>query len=132
MHSATKYFGGHSDLLAGVLVVRTAAERDELLVERTYMGNVCGNLETWLLLRSLRTLELRVLRQCETATRLAAWLDSPANRRYVARVWHLSRPSHPDHELANRQMSLFPAMMSIEVRAARSTTARWDLQLMLQ
>ncbi|KIJ37385.1 hypothetical protein M422DRAFT_781742 [Sphaerobolus stellatus SS14] len=75
MHSATKYLGGHSDLLAGVLVVKTVEEWRKLWYSRTYIGNVMGSLESWLLLRSLRTLHLRVPRQSETATALAAWLQ---------------------------------------------------------
>ena len=129
LHSATKYFGGHSDLLAGVLMVRTAAERAALLGERDFMGNVPGNLESWLLLRSLRTLEVRVRAQCAIAARLAAWLEAPENKPYVSRVWHLSRPSHPDHALAQRQMVLYGAMMSIEVGDAPMGGGGGDLRL---
>ncbi|KAG7097068.1 hypothetical protein E1B28_004455 [Marasmius oreades] len=76
LHSATKYFGGHSDLLAGVLIVKTDEEWSTLMHDRTYMGMVMGSLEAWLLLRSLRTLHLRVPRQSETATALVQWLQS--------------------------------------------------------
>lgn len=76
MHSGTKYFGGHSDMLCGVLAVRP--DRREwvkgLLSDRLVLGSVMGSLEGWLGLRSLRTLELRVRRQSETATALVAWL----------------------------------------------------------
>ncbi|KAH8118390.1 cystathionine gamma-synthase [Phellopilus nigrolimitatus] len=75
MHSGTKYFGGHSDLLCGVLVVKTVDEWKQLWENRTFMGNMMGSLEAWLLLRSLRTLHLRVPRQSQTATGLAQWLD---------------------------------------------------------
>jgi len=75
LHSATKYLGGHSDLLSGVLVVRTVEEWRKLWDHRTYFGNTMGSLESWLLLRSLRTLHLRVPRQSQTATALAAWLN---------------------------------------------------------
>ncbi|KAJ7904420.1 Cys/Met metabolism PLP-dependent enzyme-domain-containing protein [Mycena olivaceomarginata] len=88
LHSATKYFGGHSDLLslaflqmphsAGVLVVRTKEEWDILQSDRTYMGNTIGSLESWLLLRSLRTFHLRLPRQSETATALVQWLQKIA------------------------------------------------------
>ncbi|KAF8592776.1 cystathionine gamma-synthase [Ramaria rubella] len=76
MHSATKYLGGHSDLLSGVLVVPTKEEWLELWEVRTYFGNTMGSLESWLLLRSMRTLHLRITRQSETATALAAWLST--------------------------------------------------------
>ncbi|KAL2759140.1 hypothetical protein ACRALDRAFT_1062184 [Sodiomyces alcalophilus JCM 7366] len=89
MHSGTKYFGGHSDMLCGVLAVSPAraAEREDgggahagilriekLREDRLLLGGVMGSLEGWLGMRSLRTLELRVCRQSETATRLVAWL----------------------------------------------------------
>ncbi|KAI5123419.1 hypothetical protein M0805_006124 [Coniferiporia weirii] len=75
MHSGTKYFGGHSDLLCGILVVKTVDEWKKLWGDRTFLGNMMGSLESWLLLRSLRTLHLRVARQSQTATAFAQWLD---------------------------------------------------------
>jgi len=75
LHSASKYLGGHSDILAGVLVVRTVEELKELWSDRTFLGSVLGSLESFLLLRSLRTLSLRVVAQSTTATALAGWLD---------------------------------------------------------
>lgn len=76
MHSATKYLGGHTDLLGGVLVVKTEEEWNKLWVHRSFIGNTLGSLESWLLLRSLRTLHLRIPRQSQTATALAAWLNT--------------------------------------------------------
>lgn len=76
MHSGTKYLGGHGDLLCGVLACPRADWIHGLLDERTYLGSVMGNLEAWLGVRSLRTLELRVQRQSETASALVAWLDN--------------------------------------------------------
>lgn len=80
MHSGTKYIGGHSDILCGVLAVRPDRAAgpggwiDGLRGERVYLGSVMGSLEGWLGVRSVRTLELRVLRQSESATKLVAWL----------------------------------------------------------
>lgn len=76
MHSGTKYFGGHSDMLCGVLAVRPdrAEWAKGLLEDRLVLGSVMGSLEGWLGMRSLRTLELRVRRQSETATGLVSWL----------------------------------------------------------
>ncbi|KAK0190989.1 Cys/Met metabolism PLP-dependent enzyme-domain-containing protein [Armillaria mellea] len=104
---ATKYFGGHSDLLGGVLVVKTLDEWTALQHDRTYLGNVLGSLEAWLLLRSLRTLHLRVPRQSETATVLAKWLQHSTGvpGGLVTRVWHSSlqtkdeRGFEPKHQL---------------------------------
>ncbi|KAI5851657.1 Cys/Met metabolism PLP-dependent enzyme-domain-containing protein [Morchella snyderi] len=74
MHSATKYIGGHSDMLGGVVAVRSEEEAVKLGWERMYVGSVMGGLEGWLGLRSIKTLELRVQRQSDSATRLARWL----------------------------------------------------------
>src|SRR5512138_70673 len=109
-HSVTKLLAGHSDALAGVLVARDEAVAAKLRAERTIAGAVPGALETWLALRGLRTLGLRVRRQTETATALAAWLEPR-----VARVWHPSLRSHPGHELAARQMTGPGPILSIEL-----------------
>lgn len=98
MHSGTKYFGGHSDLLCGVLAVHPKhAERiQEMRSERLVLGSVMGSLEGWLGIRSLRTLELRVTRQSSTATELVAWLaeqkkdPSSAVGSLVERIQHAS------------------------------------------
>ncbi|TWU77080.1 hypothetical protein ED733_008075 [Metarhizium rileyi] len=77
MHSGTKYIGGHSDMLCGVLTVRPGnAWARELRDERIVLGSVMGSMEGWLGLRSLRTLELRVARQSQTASALVKWLSS--------------------------------------------------------
>ncbi|KAJ3413103.1 hypothetical protein HDV05_008499 [Chytridiales sp. JEL 0842] len=95
MHSSTKFLGGHSDLLGGVLVVKDENAAKALRTDRTYLGSVMGNMESWLLLRSLRSLEVRVERQSQTATQLAAWLSSGASEKeptlaVVNKVYHAS------------------------------------------
>ncbi|KAG6335202.1 hypothetical protein ID866_3873 [Astraeus odoratus] len=99
-HSGTKYFGGHSDLLCGILVVKTAEEREKLWNDRVFMGNTIGSLESWLLLRSLRTMHLRVPRQSGSATEVAQWLAKavlPEGQEFdgipggvLTQVWHSS------------------------------------------
>ncbi|KAL4892289.1 pyridoxal phosphate-dependent transferase [Aspergillus ambiguus] len=74
MHSGSKYFGGHSDLLCGVLATQRKDWEKQLLEDRLALGNVLGNLESWLCLRSLRTLELRVHRASQSCERLVGWL----------------------------------------------------------
>ena len=74
MHSGTKYLGGHSDMLCGVLAVKRRDWYRTLSHERTYLGSVLGSFEGWLGVRSLRTLELRVQRQSQNAEKLVAWL----------------------------------------------------------
>lgn len=97
MHSGTKYFGGHSDMLCGVLTLRPGLDWvQELRQERLVLGSVMGSLEGWLGIRSLRTLELRVTRQSATATALVSWLagqlgdPSTAIGSLVDRVQHAS------------------------------------------
>lgn len=98
LHSGTKYFGGHSDLLCGVLIVKTEEEWRTLWGLRTFLGSMMGSLESWLLLRSLRTLHLRVPRQSENATILAQWLSKAAGGKghdgipagLIEVVWHSS------------------------------------------
>lgn len=84
MHSGTKYFGGHSDMLCGVVAIsrrRQSWQKDywTMFGERLHLGSVMGNMEGWLGVRSLRTLELRVLRQSQNADKLAAWIDGCLN-----------------------------------------------------
>ncbi|KAF3907596.1 hypothetical protein AA313_de0204112 [Arthrobotrys entomopaga] len=97
MHSASKYVGGHSDMLGGVLVVRDLEMRWKMWEERVYLGGIMGSLEAWLGVRSSRTLELRVARQSENATRLVEWLSGElgsgggsAVKKVVERVRHAS------------------------------------------
>ncbi|KAJ5734042.1 trans-sulfuration enzyme [Penicillium malachiteum] len=74
MHSGTKYFGGHSDALCGVLATRNQEWYKQLFEDRIFLGSVMGNMEAWLCVRSLRTLEVRLQRQSENASRLVHWL----------------------------------------------------------
>lgn len=76
MHSGSKYFGGHSDMLCGVLAVRRDDWKRQLLEDRIALGNVMGNLESWLGVRSLRTMELRVQRASSNAAMIVDWLSS--------------------------------------------------------
>ncbi|KAH9817157.1 Cys/Met metabolism PLP-dependent enzyme-domain-containing protein [Melampsora americana] len=102
LHSGSKYIGGHSDALLGVLVVQKSKKGrwSQLWQDRSQLGLLPGSLETWLLIRSLKTLQIRVVHQSETAHRLAIWLNSLTERDYlspidldekrrmVLRVWH--------------------------------------------
>lgn len=117
-HSMTKFLSGHSDALGGVLVARDPALAAAMRKARGIAGSVPGALETWLVLRGVRTLGVRVRRQCETATRLAGWLEPR-----VARVWHLSLPSHPGHALAERQMRGPGAILSFELASEAAARA---------
>jgi cystathionine gamma-lyase len=114
MHSATKYLGGHSDLLGGALVVRDRELFDRLYFIQNATGAVMGPLESFLCSRGIKTLEIRVREQSRTAARLARFLA--ADRR-VKRVLYPGLPDHPGHALAARQMQGgFGAMLSFEVQ----------------
>jgi cystathionine gamma-lyase len=113
MHSATKYLGGHSDVLGGALVVR-----DDELFKRLYFiqnatGAVMAPLESFLCSRGLKTLELRVIEQCRTAERIAEFLSAD---KLVRRVLYPGLPGHPGHALAAKQMTGgFGAMLSFDI-----------------
>lgn len=116
--SATKYLGGHSDLLAGVLATRDAELAGRIRNVRTHIGGALAPDPSWLLGRGLRTLALRVARQCETALEVARRLEShPA----VVRVNYPGLPHHPDHAIAVHQMAGgFGGLLSFEVADAET------------
>ncbi|ONH65987.1 Cystathionine gamma-lyase [Cyberlindnera fabianii] len=90
MHSATKYFGGHSDLLAGVLCVKDRAIKKQLIDDRMYLGTNIANLEAYLLLRSLRSYDLRIKRQSENALKVVTFLRDNKHRFKVLKELHHS------------------------------------------
>ncbi|HEY2759221.1 MAG TPA: PLP-dependent aspartate aminotransferase family protein [Pirellulales bacterium] len=113
MHSATKYIGGHSDLLGGALIARDKELFDRLYFIQNASGAVMGPLESFLCSRGLKTLELRVHEQSRTAKQLADWLSRHPR---VKRVLYPGLPSHPGHEIAQRQMAGgFGAMLSVDL-----------------
>ncbi len=121
IHSATKYLGGHNDLLAGVVV---GSRRLLAPIEDTQgvLGGVGSPHDAYMLLRGLKTLDLRVRRQNENGQRVAAFLEQHPQ---VARVYYPGLPSHPDHEIAKRQMTGFGGVVSFEVAGDKETTGRF-------
>ena len=112
MHSSTKYLGGHSDVLGGCLVTSDDAVAERLRFHQNAVGAVPSPFDCWLLLRGLKTLALRMQRHCENALAVARHLEAhPA----VVAVHHPGLESHPQHEVADRQMSGFGGMVSFEV-----------------
>ena len=108
MHSGTKYLGGHSDMLCGVLATRHEEWMQGLRDERVYLGSVMGSLEGWLGVRSLRTLEVRVSRQSSNCESLVNWLEGMAKEEggvadVVVKVHHASL-QHGDMEWLKKQM----------------------------
>ncbi len=113
MHSATKYLGGHSDLVGGALVVREQQLFDRLYFIQNATGAVMGPIESFLCARGLKTLELRVREQCRTAARMAEFL---VGHPQVRHVFYPGLDGHPGHAVAARQMDgQFGAMLSFEV-----------------
>ncbi|KAJ1865535.1 hypothetical protein LPJ78_002615 [Coemansia sp. RSA 989] len=110
VHSATKYLGGHSDLLAGVVVTKSAKSADSLRYSRYVLGTGAGSLECWLLLRSLRTLSIRVQQQSQTTARLVAFLEN-ARRMAVATPCHT--PSEQEYKLGHRIATVSHASLQL-------------------
>jgi cystathionine gamma-synthase len=127
IHSATKYLAGHNDLLAGA-VVGSGQLLSRIEEARGVLGGVSSPNDAYLLLRGLKTLDLRVQRQNENGLRLAQFLEGhPA----VRRVYYPGLPSHPDHEIARRQMSGFGGVVSFEIEGDMETTGRFIDRLRL-
>jgi len=102
MHSATKFLNGHSDMVGGVAVVGDAALAERIGFLQNAIGAVGGPFDSFLALRGLKTLPLRMRRSSESALEIAAWLE---RHRHVERVIYPGLPSHPQHALAKRQMA---------------------------
>ncbi len=112
VHSATKFLGGHSDVIAGVLVVQRDDLRDQLAYIQNAVGAVPGPLDAWLVLRGLKTLAVRMREHDRNARLIAEFLQEHDR---VERVFYPGLPTHPQHELAKRQMSGFGGMVAFEV-----------------
>lgn len=121
IHSATKYLGGHNDLLAGA-VIGSADRLVDIELARGLLGGVIGANDAYLLLRGMKTLELRLQRQNENGMRLAEFLESHP---CVRRVYYPGLPSHPDFSVATRQMSGFGGVVSFEIDGDFDETARF-------
>jgi cystathionine gamma-synthase len=119
MHSTTKYFGGHSDVLGGAVIARREDEFFQRLREvQTVGGAVPAPFDCWLVHRGMQTLPWRIRAHSENAGRVALFLESHPK---VARVHYPGLASHPQHALARRQMSLFGGMVSFETKGDRAT-----------
>jgi cystathionine gamma-synthase len=114
MHSATKYIGGHSDVIGGLIATRSDELAQRLRFHQNAAGAVPSPFDCFLLLRGIRTLAVRMDRACANALILALWLEG---RPEVARVHYPGLPSHPAAALAERQMRLPGAMLSFEMRS---------------
>ena len=122
MHSATKYLNGHSDMVGGMLVVGDDAELEEQLTFlQNAVGGVQGPFDSFLALRGLMTLHLRMRAPCANAGELAGWL---AKHPKIEKVAYPGLASHPQHELAKRQMDGFGGMVSVWVKGGEAAARR--------
>jgi cystathionine gamma-synthase len=113
VHSTTKYLGGHSDVVGGALVVRDAGLGERLAYNHNAMGAVASPFDSWLVLRSLKTLGVRMDRHSANAARVAEFL---AGHPAVASVLYPGLPTHPGHDVAAKQMAGFGGMVSFRLR----------------
>jgi cystathionine gamma-synthase/cystathionine beta-lyase len=114
IYSATKYLGGHNDLCAGILVAREKVLGDRLYFLQNSTGPILPPFDCWLLLRSLKTLALRIERHCKNAMIVACWLEQHPK---VTDVYYPGLERHPGHELSCRQTSGFGGMLSFRVNS---------------
>src|SRR5690606_22541447 len=123
MHSATKYLNGHSDMVGGMVVIgENEPLADRLAFLQNSVGAVQGPFDSFLALRGLKTLHLRMRAHCERAQALAEWLQGhPA----IEKVIYPGLESHPQHELAKRQMDGFGGMVSIVLAGGREAATRF-------
>ncbi|MEV7806586.1 cystathionine gamma-synthase [Microbispora sp. NPDC088329] len=112
VHSTTKYVGGHSDVVGGALVTRSADLGERLAYHQNAMGAVAGPFDAWLTLRGLKTLGVRMDRHCDNAERVVDLLLSHPK---VVQVLYPGLPEHPGHEVAAKQMRRFGGMVSFRV-----------------
>lgn len=113
MHSATKYLGGHSDVIQGCLVMNDEALRDQLYFIQKSTGAVPGPQDCFLVLRGIKTLHVRMQRHCENGEKVAAYLRQHPK---VARVYWCGFTDHPNHDIAKKQMRGFGGMMSFTLK----------------
>jgi len=122
VHSTTKYLNGHSDMIGGVAIVGDAPElRERMGFLQNAVGAISGPFDSFLALRGVKTLALRMERHCDNALAVAAWLEQHPK---IARVIYPGLESHPQHALAKRQMNGFGGMVSAELKADLDGTRR--------
>lgn len=120
IHSATKYLNGHSDVIGGVAVVGDNEElAEQLAFLQKSLGAIAGPFDSFLVLRGLKTLAIRMERHCSNALQLAEWLEQHPQ---ISRVIYPGLPSHPQYALAKKQMRLFGGMITAEIKGDKNKT----------
>ncbi len=113
MHSVTKYLGGHSDVVMGALCTNDEEIAAEIYRIQNSSGAVCGPQDSFLVLRGVKTLHLRMQRHCENGEKISKWLTS---HKAVDKVYYPGLPEHPNHEIAKKQMRGFTGMVSFTLK----------------
>ncbi len=113
MHSATKYLGGHSDVVMGALVVKEKELADKLYFIQNASGAVCGPQDSFLVLRGIKTLHVRMQRHCENGRAIAAYLEQHPK---IEKVYWPGLKTHPNHDIAKAQMKDFGGMLSFTTK----------------
>ncbi len=121
VHSATKYLSGHSDVISGIAVTNNAELAEQLAFLQNSIGGIAGPFDSFLVLRGLKTLAVRMARHCENALELANWLSQHPK---VSQVYYPGLTSHPQHALAKQQMRHFGGMITIELTGDKSATIK--------
>ncbi|NLD98682.1 MAG: PLP-dependent transferase [Fibrobacter sp.] len=111
VHSATKFLGGHSDLIAGAVMTKTAEQAKAVKKVQNTCGNILGPTDSWLLIRGIKTLSARMDVQCRSAETLANWL---LTQPWVSQVFYPGLKDHPDHQIISAQASGFGAVISFK------------------
>jgi cystathionine beta-lyase len=121
MHSATKYLGGHSDVVMGALVCNDEAIAKEMYRIQNSSGAVTGPMESFLVLRGIKTLHVRMQRHCENGEKVARWLKTHPK---VDKVYWPGFEDHPNHSVAKRQMRGYGGMISFSLKGNRLEDAK--------
>ena len=116
MHSATKYLGGHSDVIAGALIVKDAALGEQLHFQQFATGATLGPMDSFLVLRGIKTLALRVQRHCENGEKVVEYLSKHPK---IKTVYYPGLENHPFHEIAKKQMKAFGGMVSFDFKSGK-------------
>lgn len=120
MHSATKYLGGHSDVIAGALIVKDEALGKQLHFQQFATGATLGPMDSFLVLRGIKTLHLRMQRHCENGVLVADFLNRHPK---IKTVYYPGLPDHPYHEVAKKQMKAYGGMVSFRFASGKKEDA---------
>lgn len=122
MHTTSKYIGGHSDLIGGMLAVKDSELMQKLLKSRELLGGIAGPMEAWLMLRGLRSMKVRIEQHQQTAMQIASYLEKHPK---VKRVYYPGLSSHPQYDLMKRQQKGNTGLLSFEINGTVSQAVKF-------